>query len=193
MKHLALVPLLIIALASCKKLKDTTPVHQNVKVDTSIHHVSIAAADQYVKTSVTDSTLTLVYNEDINPVIKAQGYSKTWAVHLIENFAGTSLSGFHYITINQDDTVNLDWVDGNLNNVKAKTVADTTIKGVAYIKINVNRPFTFTQRYATVQEAVNAQNSLLNRKSEAIKFTSYVFFMEDYPTTVLDAKIIYTK
>jgi hypothetical protein len=213
MKHLNYLLAAFVLFAftsSCKKLADVEPDRApskststtsttsttSIKIidtDTFIHSISFNAQRQYVNISVSGSQLTMVYNEDVNIFIPKQGYDLTYAIHLTEDFANSTLSKFHFTTTDAEGNIFYDWDDDNLNGIPSKTVSDTTMSGFAMVKINIKRPFTFTAIYDNNAAAVNAENSMLMLKADEIEFSSYVFFTKTYPATDAIAPITYLK
>lgn len=162
--------------------------------DDSIHMASFYIMPQSVVTSVSGTNLVLKFNENVNIFFTAEAYQKISAVHLLENFQNTMLSGFDYTTVAEGGNTTTNWVDDNLNNVRGKTVKDTTINKVAMVKINVQRQFTFYKIYSSNQAALNEQAAFLNDKTDLVTFSSYSYYnQKNYPTTGAVAYLVYSK
>ncbi|MCC8425277.1 hypothetical protein [Mucilaginibacter sp. UR6-11] len=179
----------VAGLAGCQ-LQGVSPTTKTNE-DTSIYHETFVTSDQTVMTSVNNTTLTMVYNEDISLIFGAIGYDQSYAVHLYEDFNSSLLHGFDYTTVNAGGDVTFNWVDNNLNNVTLKTVTDTTINGKAMVKVNVKRPFTFVKTYADVQSALDEQQILLNRTADKVNFSSNIYFGSNFQNYTTSAKIVY--
>lgn len=164
---------------------------KKIEEDTSIYHETFVTSDQVVTTSVTNSTLTMVYNEDISLIFGAVGYDQSYAIHLYEDFGAAVLNDFDYTTVNQTGDVTFRWVDNNLNNVKLKTVTHTTMNGKAVVIVKVQRPFTFVKTYDDAAAALNAQRILLTTTDDKVNFSSNVYFGTDFQTYTTSARIIY--
>ena len=202
MKKIILFILIASVFYGCSKNSDVTPstVKQTakdtttLKPDVLIRTVVFNAGAQIVKTSVSDTTLKMVFNENINLYVTAMGFNQTYAVHLFENFQNSNLSGLDFTTVNADGNTTFDWVDDNLNNVTTKTISDTTVNGVAIKKINVVRPFTFTKAYHSNDAALSAQKLLLTKTNDYVTFSSYCYYTGvNYPTTGVNVTMLYTK
>jgi PBP1b-binding outer membrane lipoprotein LpoB len=166
MKTLFSIILIAVILWGCTKKSDVTPTNvtpttgnpttsdpsttptdttKKLTFDDTLHMVTFIIYGQKVKTSVSGKTLVLAYDENVNLFVLADGYKKTSAVHLKEDFKKTSLGAFDFTTLNQDGQTTFNSIDDNLNNVKFKTISDTTINGVKVVKINVHRLITFSK------------------------------------------------
>jgi hypothetical protein len=170
---------------------DTTP---KLTHDDSIHMAAYNIKPQGVKTSVSGTTLTLAFNENVDLLFTEEGYQTTSAVHLQEDFSKTLLSGFDFTTVAEGGNTTLNWVDDNLNNVVLKTVTDTIINRVKMVKINVHRPFTFYKDYPSSQAALDQQTVFLNKKLDSVAFTSYSYYnQKNYPPVSASANLVYSK
>ena len=149
---------------------DTTP---KLTHDDSIHMATFNMPSQPVKTSISGTKLVLVYNENVNLLFSREGYQKTSAVHLHENFSKSMLAGFDFTTVAEGGNTTLNWVDDNLNNVILKTVSDTTINNNSMVKINVRRAFTFVKDYGSTDLAKNEQAMFIAAKTDTVTFSSY--------------------
>ncbi len=88
--------------------------------DDSIHLASFTVKPQVVKTTLAGKKLIVVYNEDVTLLFSGEGYQRTSAVHLQENFSASALAGLDYTTVAEGGNTTLNWVDDNLNNVIQK-------------------------------------------------------------------------
>ena len=174
--------------------KPPTDTTKKLTRDDSLHMVAFVIYAQKVKTSVTGKTLTLAFDENVNLFVLADGYKTTSAIHLKEDLKKTSLGAFDFTTLNQDGQTTFNFVDDNLNNVKFKTISDTTINGVKAVKVNVHRLLTFSKVYYSNQLATDQQNLLLGKSDELLNFSSYTYYnQKNYPVTSAVAYLQYVK
>ena len=96
---------------------DTTP---KLSHDDSIHMATFNLKPQIVKTNISGTKLVLIYHENVDLLFSKEGYQKTSAVHLKEDFSKSELAGFDYTTVAENGNTTFDWVDDNLNNVIQK-------------------------------------------------------------------------
>lgn len=174
----------------------STPPDSTVKYthDDSIHFATFRMAPQNVKTSVTGSKLTLVFNENVDLLFTVAAYKLTSAVHLHEDFSASQLAGFDFTTVAEGGNTTFDWVDDNLNNVMLKKVTDTMINNKPWVKINVQRPFTFSKQYASNDAALNEQAAFLANTNDVVLFSSYCYYnQKNYPSVTAAASLVYTK
>lgn len=174
----------------------TTPTDTTKKLtfDDTLHMVAFIIYGQKVKTSVSGKNLVLAYDENVNLFVLADGYKKTSAVHLKEDFKKTSLGAFDFTTLNQDGETTFNSIDDNLNNVKFKTISDTTINGVKVVKINVHRLITFSKTYGSSELATDQQNLLLGKTDDLLNFSSFTYYnQKNYPGTSAAAYLQYVK
>jgi len=170
---------------------DTTP---KISHDDSIHMANYNIPLQGANTSISGSKLVLVYNENVNLLYTREGYQKTSAVHLHEDFSKSLLAGFDYTTVAAGGNTTFDWVDDNLNNVVLKTVTDTVINNKAMVKINVHRAFTFVKDYFTAGAAKNQQAMFVARKTDTVAFSSWCYYNEkNYAPVSAAAALSYSK
>ena len=162
--------------------------------DDTLHMPAFVIYPQKVKTSVTGSTLILAFDENVNIFILADGYKTTSAIHLKEDFKKTSLGAFDFTTLNEEGQTTFNFVDDNLNNVKFKTISDTTINGVKAVKVNVHRLITFSKVYGSARLATDQQNLLLGKSDDLLSFSSYTYYnQKNYPATSAVAYLQYVK
>lgn len=206
------LPLMLIAvmLWGCSKRNDVKPANathtadsaiaampdtaKKLTHDDSIHMVAFIIYAQKVNTSVSGSTLLLSFDENVNLFLLADAYKKVSAIHLKEAFNKTQLGAFDFTTLNQDGQTTLNYVDDNLNNVKFKSIGDTTINGVQVVKVNVRRTLTFSKVYNSNQLATDQQNLLLGKTDDLITFSAYTYYnQKNYPVTGAVAYLQYVK
>jgi hypothetical protein len=176
--------------------KNTTPGNSTtsaIRHDDSIHMAKFDFKPQAVKLNVKGTTLTMVFNENISLLFAPEGYQETYAVHLLENFSGSLLSGFDFTTVAEAGNTTFDWVDDNLNNVTDKTITDTTINKQKMIKINVHRAFTFSKVYPSGKDALNEQAAFVAKTTDSVGFSSYCYYKINYPITSVSVSIVYAK
>lgn len=178
-----------ILFSACTKNNDVTPqTNNNNKVttppdatsvlshDDSIHIPKFNINRQIVKTSVSGSKLTLVFNENVDILFTPEASQKISAIHLKEDFKTTLLNGLEFTTVAEGGNTTLNWVDDNLNNVILKKITDTVVNSVKMVKINVNRPFTFFKTYPSNKDALNAQAFFISKTDDTVVFTSFSYY-----------------
>ncbi|MDP9077335.1 MAG: hypothetical protein M3O71_07940 [Bacteroidota bacterium] len=202
--------LVSIMLWSCSKKNDITPTPtdttktppvttipdttKKLTKDDTIHMVAFIIYPQKVKTTVSGNTLTLAFNEDVNLFLLADGYQKTSAIHLKEDIKSTRLGAFDFTTLNEDGQTVHNYMEDNLNNIKTKTISDTTIKGVKVVKVHLQRLVTFSKAYGSNQLAVDQQNLILGKTDDLLTFSSYTYYnQKNYPVTSAVAYLKYVK
>jgi hypothetical protein len=164
----------------------------NLSHDDSIHMAAFRIKPQVVNASVSGTNLILKYNENVDLFFAAEGYKKTYAVHLKEDFKNTMLAGFDFTTVAEGGNTTLNWVDDNLNNVILKTVTDTVINNVKVVKINVHRQFTFFKIYSSNQLAAAQRDVFVARTNDTIRFSSFSYYAEKkYPQVTSLATMVY--
>jgi len=174
--------------------KTTPDTTLKLSHDDSIHLAKYKVIAQAVATNVSGTNLVLKFNENVDLVFTAEAYQKTSAVHLIEDFKKSMLTGFDYTTVAEGGNTTLNWVDDNLNNVILKTVKDTIVNKVSMVKINVHRQFTFFKVYSSNQAALNEQSLFINKKDDTISFSSYCYYnLKNYPSMSASATLVYSK
>jgi hypothetical protein len=216
MKYIFILAITAIVLGGCSKNGDITPngnkssgsvskttggslqtasdATSKLSHDDSIHIASFKIRPQTVKTSVAGNVLILVFDENVDLLFSLEGFQKTSAVHLKEDFDKTILAGIHYSTVAEGGNITFDWVDDNLNNVVLKTITDTVINKVKMVKINVHRPFTFSQQYASNQAALDDRDRFINQKNDTVAFSSYSYYNgKNYQPTSAVAVLTYSK
>lgn len=196
MKNILIGVLILSAFASCKKanlapLNPTSSTGGTSTQPSTNYAISFVTPDQVVATNVKNDTLVMVYHENVSLVLNPEEYASSWAVHLIETFDGTTLSGVDYTTVNPQGIAVHNVVDNNMNNVILKSVSDTTVNGAAKKVMRVFRNFTFSKVYDSNAAAISEQNKLVGTK-EQMSFSAYYY--ADAPTIIsTNSTIVYTK
>ncbi|ASU36817.1 hypothetical protein [Mucilaginibacter xinganensis] len=210
MKSLVSIILLCVVVWGCGKQTDikptdpaktdgnpSTPIKDTTKTqgkDDSVHMVTFVVYAQKVKTSVSGKKLSLAYDEDVNLFLTAEGYHKTSAIHLKEDFKQSALGAFDFRTENAEGQLTFNYVDDNLNNVKFKSITDTVVNGIKMVKINVHRLITFSKEYGVAQLAVDQQNLLLGKTGDMLTFSSFTYYnQKNYPAVSAVAYVQYIK
>lgn len=195
--------IVILGFSSCKK--DLQSVEWNSGIannnnssiglseDEKLRQVTLNVSAQTVKTSIEGTTLKLVYTEDVSALLDPKGYDLSYSIRLNEDFIGTALNGITYTTPGPDGTYTTGWHGNDLKVLDEVNKTSVVINGKAMVKLHLLRYFTFTKQFGTAQEAVTQQNALVNKKTDVIKFTSYVSFGKDYPASTATATLVYTK
>jgi hypothetical protein len=211
MKLITILCLSLLIFAGCHKDENVTPAN-NTKSSTSggsgktpTGGGSTTVTDTVPALSHDDSIhmarfdakgtkLTMVFNENVDILITEEGYQKTSAVHLLENFTKTTLYGFDYTTVAAAGNTTFDWVDDNLNNVIDKTISDTVINNQKMVKINVHRPFTFSKNYTSAQQAQSEEAVFAAKTTDTVGFSSYLYYAQkNYRPTSASAVVVYSK
>lgn len=201
-KNILLIALAIFSLTSCKKevidfnpgsKTENTGNTEKPSEDELLRKITINIPAQNVKTSVAGNVLTMVYTEDVNVVLDANGYDLSYSIRFNENFFASYLYKLSYTVPAPNDSYTTDWAGNDLKVLNEVTKSNTTVNGKAMVSMHLLRKFTFTKSFATEQEAVNQQNVLLATKTDVVKFTSYVVFGKEYPSTTVSALLVYIK
>jgi hypothetical protein len=182
MKTLLIGSIALMLLNSCKKDNIEPEVSsrfiesEKVKdIAKQTFNVAFELPAQIALTKVDQNKLTIVYTEKVNLIVDPTEHTTSWGLHLTENFGQTALTNFDFTTITQHGDKTFNWVDDNLNNVKLKAKKDTVINSKKYMKVMVERDFTFVKEYYDALAATNAQTALLMRKDDMIKYTSFYY------------------
>ena len=183
---------LILALASCHKRQEDNikPLVSVASFDTAAYHLNYSVNSQIVKLSVTNDTLKLVYNEDVKIIADSANYKNSYAIHVVEDFSKSQLKNYNYNTTTKGITV-YDWVEDNLNNVDLTAVTDTVINHKTYAKIELKRNFIFFKPFNNAADATAEQKRLLAVKTDLMSFSSYFFYLKDYPATNISVPLVY--
>lgn len=197
-----------VILAGCSKKADVSPRNNDNDItgtpppdatvvlshDDSIHMPKFYINPQTVKTSVSGSKLTLIFNENVDILFSAEAYQRISAVHLTEDFKATLLNGLDFTTVAEGGNTTADWVDDNLNNVRLKRITDTVVNSLKMVKININRPFTFFKSYPSNKEAIDAQAVFISKTDDTMVFTSFSYYNQKiYLPQSEAALLVYTK
>jgi hypothetical protein len=192
----------ILCLSSCRKdVIDYNPVNKttvngnSIKIneDDLLRKITFNPSSQNVKTSVTGSILKLVYTEDVNVLLDAKGYDLSYSIRLNEDFSASALGKLSYTLPAPNGAYTTNWAGNDLKVLTEVIKTDVNVNGKTMVNLHLVRYFTFTKNYASAQEAVTQQTALLNTKTHAVKFTSYVVFGKEYPATTYLGAVVYTK
>ncbi len=135
----------------------------------------------------------MLYTEDVNVVLDANGYDLSYSIRFNEDFSSSALSKFSYTVPAPSNTYTTDWAGNDLKVLKEVTKSNITVNGKTMVNLHLVRNFTFTKSYDTAVQAVSQQNILLSIKNDVVKFNSFVVFGKEYPATNASAKLVYTK
>jgi hypothetical protein len=170
---------------------DTTP---KITHDDSIHMATFNIKPQAVNMRISGTKLVLVYDENVNILLSREGFGKTSAIHLHEDFSKSGLFGLDYTTVASGGNTTFNWVDDNLNNVILKTETDTVVNNRNMIKINVHRAFTFAKDYFSTQAAQNEQGVFIARKNDTVTFSAWCYYnQKNYLPVSNSAGVVYSK
>ena len=170
---------------------DTTP---KLSHDDSIHIATFNVKPQAVKASLAGTKVILVYDENVNLLFSLEGYQRTSAIHLHEDFRKSPLAGFDYTTVAEGGNTTLNWVDDNLNNVILKTVTDTIINNRKMVKVNVHRAFTFVKDYSSAHAANEEREEFGQRTADSVTFSSYCYYnQKNYRPALTSASMVYSR
>jgi len=169
-----ILALSIFAIAGCSKSKEQTKLDPNKRY----YMEYVQQNDQAVKMRVSNDTLRLNFYENIVVLVDPKDYSNTWAMHLIEDFSKSYLSGLHFDAIATAVGYAHDWVPVNLNDAAPgqKTATNVTVNGKQYVQVSISRLFEFYNKLGTNQAAINQQNTLLQTTNNTV---TYKLFYSD--------------
>jgi len=192
MKKVLLLALSALALVSCQKEKNGKP-QTSLSVSETTAALNIKTTGQVVKMAVTTNILNMVYNEDVTLILDSAKLADNWAVHLKEDFSGTQLAHFDYLSLTKYGVNATNWVDDNLNNVVIHSSKDTLINNKIFVKKRITRSFIYQKAYSSSDDATTVLNQLL-KQTEIIGFSAY-YAPADSETsaTVNTAKLSYQK
>lgn len=194
--------LLIVSLSSCRKdiidyyPGNKTSINSNsIKVNEEdlLRKITFNTSAQNVKTSISGTVLKLVYTRDINVLLDPKGYDLSYSVRLNEDFSASALGRLSYTLPAPNSSYTTDWAGNDLKVLTEVTKTEVNINGKSMVNLHLLRYFTFVKNCVTVQEAVTQQNTLLNTKTDLVKFTSYVAFDKEYPASTVSSVLVYTK
>jgi len=159
---------------------------------TPVNATTINNANQIVKVSLNNKTLTMNYYENINLLIRKDSLAKSYSIIFNEDFKSTQLGKYNYTIVGKGGTVTTNYAESNLNNVTISGTKDTTMNSVVYTKISFNRNFIFTGTFNTSTEAGAQYDYLINNK-ETIYFSTYMNTTTGVSTTVKSGTpLVYT-
>ncbi|MVN23053.1 hypothetical protein [Mucilaginibacter arboris] len=171
MKKLLLFCLSALALVSCKKSgNEAGPT--SLPVTGNFTALNIKTNPQLVKLTVSSNKLNIVYTEDLTLVLDSNRLAQKCAVHLKEDFTGTTLANFDYQSLTKYGVNATNWVDDNLNNMVVNSSKDTLIAGKMFVKKRITRSFIYQKIYNSSDDASMALNQLLKQK-DIITFSAY--------------------
>lgn len=163
--------LLIFTAVSCTKPKEQAKLDPNKAYYMDYSKTS----DQVVKTKVSNDTLRLNFYENIVLLVDPKDYANSWAIHLIEDFSKSYLSGLHFTALATAAGYSYDWVPINLNDAAPgqKTATNVTVNGKQYVQVTISRLFEFFNKLGTNQAAINQQNILLQTTGDVVTYKTF--------------------
>lgn len=172
MKTLSVV-LLIFVIAACSKPNTAQKLDPDKK-----YYAEYQTGNQSATMFVCNDTLRIDFHENIIVLVDPNDYAHRWALHLIQDFSQSYLTGLHYNALASAAGYAYDWVPVNLNDAAAGQVTSTnvTVNGKQYVKVNVARTFEFFNKMGTAQAAQNQLNSLLQSTNQSV---TYKLFYSD--------------
>lgn len=192
MKKVLLFALIALAVSSCTKEKNggsysTLPVSENFSA------LTVRTSGQVVKMAVTSNVLNMIYNEDVTLILDSAKLSRSYAVHLKEDFTGTQLAKYDYHSLTRNGLNATNWVDDNLNNIVVHSSIDTLIAGKVFVKKRITRSFLYQLAYNSSADATVVMQKLL-KQTDIISFSAWYAPGEDQtaPTTNT-AKLTYVR
>jgi hypothetical protein len=195
-KYITLI-LIMAAFSSCSKLQDdfVNPVNgknETINDGSGTYNINLTITDQEVMTSVKDDTLFLDYHEKVSLLLNPKDYENSSAVHFKEDFSKSSLAGYHYRMLNNENKYIYDSADDNLNNVTIKSASTVTIDGKKYTKLDLERVFSFFKAYKQQQLAAEDQANILKITTDKISFSSYIYYdQKNSSPATFTASLIY--
>jgi hypothetical protein len=151
----------------------TTGTSSRTSTPTPVYAITFNNANQVVKVSLVNKTLTMNFYENINLLARKDSLATSWSIIFTEDFKATQLGKLNYTTVGKSGTVTTNYVESNLNNVAISSTKDTTVNNLVYTKISFNRNFIFTTTYSTSTEA-GTQYDYLLKTNEAVNFAAYI-------------------
>jgi len=192
MKQLLSFALCVLILSACTKNNS-----KDVAIDpNNAYTIKFDVKDQVTKTSVTQDTLHLDFNQVINFLVDPTEYQRSWALHLTQDFSHSYLNNLHFTALANEAGVATDWVPVNLNDVhpSQKTTSDTTVDGKKYIKVTLTRLFRFFSVLGSNQAAIDKQNALIQDQSQTVEYAAFYSYNTVYSlANKYTSKIAYTK
>lgn len=175
MKTKIIFSILILALVGCTKQSGNV----TVPIDpTKQYTIKYDLNDQIVKTSVTKDTLNLSFFQKINFLVDPNEFSRSWALHVKQDFSKSYLSNLHYFAFAQSNVYAYDWIAESFNDMHPtqKSVSDTVVNGTKYKKVTLQRTFLFFNVLPNAEAAIDAQNVLSQTKNDSVTFSSFYYF-----------------
>ncbi len=196
-----LIGLLLITLGTgChKKSKSTTDGTSPVEnfEPTKQYDVKFKADNQKVVVANfqnQDTVLSMTYYQKVALIVRQLDYNQSWTIFFNQTYAKTALDGVLFQAFNTNGDITYKWIETNLNNIVLQSKSDTVINGTNYYNLKVGRVITFLQAYPTKAKADSATAALLQRKNDAVAFTTYYSYsgLTSVPVTGT-ANLVYTK
>lgn len=191
MKHLFVITVLLATLVSCTKESTEEPLDPN-----KAYTIKFDMNDQVTKTRVSNDTLYLDFQQKLNFLVDPTEYSRSWALHLTQDFSNSYLNNLHYSLLAGSGIMANDWVTLNLNDVHPSQLSESqaTVNGQNYTKVTLTREFKFYSKLASAQAAIDKQTALLNTTSETVEYASFYSQGDVYSVpNIATAKIVYQK
>jgi len=170
MKKMILALSALVIVFGCSKPKVQAKLDPNKR-----YYMKYEMNDQTVKMRVSNDTLRLDFYENIVVLVDPNDYANSWAMHLIEDFSNSYLSGLHFDALATAAGYAHDWVPINLNDAAPgqKTATNVTEDGKQYVKVTIARKFEFFNKLGTNQAAVNQQNTLLQTTNNTVAYKAF--------------------
>ena len=142
-KTIILSAVVSLGLSSCQKenlspnKEITTNSSNTIKLsdDELLRKVSFDLPAQIVKTSVQDSTLKMVYTEDISALLDPNGFDLSFSVRLNEYFTASALAGFNYTLPAPNNTYTYNWAGNDLKVLNEVTKSIVNVGGKDMVKL----------------------------------------------------------
>ena len=193
MKHALTFALLILVFTNCKK--ETVAGAQPLD-PTKQYTIKYDLTDQVVQTRLGHDTIYMDFNQKINFLTDPNEYGHSWSLHLKQDFAKSYLNGLHFTCLANTGIYATDWVPQNLNDVHSSqmSTSETTVNGVKYTKVSLNRVFKFWNSMGTPQAAIDKQNALVQTKTDSVTYQSFYYFSDVFSLpNVKTTALVYTK
>lgn len=162
--------LALLVIVGCSKPNDKPKLDPNKQ-----YYMQYETNDQVVKTRVSNDTLRLNFYENISLLVDPKDYGNSWAIHLIEDFSKSYLSGLHFDALASAAGYAHDWVPINLNDAAPgqKTATNVTVNGTKYVKVTISRLFEFYNKMSSNQAALNQQTTLLQTTNHTVTYKTF--------------------
>jgi hypothetical protein len=169
-KLILALSILITIATGCSKTNEKPKLDPN-----RTYYMKYETGDQAVKMRVSSDTLHLNFYESINLLVDPKDYANSWAIHLIEDFSQSYLSGLHFNAVATAAGYAHDWVPINLNDAAPgqKTASNVTVDGKQYVKVTIARVFEFYNKLGNNPAAVAQQNTLLQTTNHTVTYKAF--------------------